>query len=557
MDHQLNAGHAGPGRDDRISMLGDSVLGHILSFLDTKEAARAAVLSSRWRDILASVHTVSMEEPEAPIPEYDDEGYRHRETDPKPPFTALVNAALIARSLRPAPAAASAPLRALRVAMESYTGIDAFTVDQWLTYAMKHAAPDLKLYLRVRRVPVCSRPDPYRHAVAVVGSDDEEEEDDGKTPVDPQGVDEDDDVASSVDEMASRWWSRPPAVYTVPRRLFSCSALRSLHLASCRLSPPEAISLPSLQALGLTHVPDEEEHVQKFISACPRLADLTLEACATVTMLSLLDNTCLRRLALLCCHKLATVTVDASELRSFEYRGAVPSNSFLTVRGGFPSITSCKVDVCAVCLEEEATTSEQLAALSSFLQPFASTTKRLQLRAAHMGSCFVALPAFQALRNLQLFGRVPRDGTGTDLVAATCTILSQAPHLELLALFFEAAPPESSSRINRQHYSHDRKETELLEVHNLHHNKYDTIDSDQLAAIPLPPCLSSTVRRIKLVHYQGGRAERTLARFLLRNAAALEKLFCEFSEGPLRTQKELTLEMEGWVVNDKAIKEFY
>jgi hypothetical protein len=441
--------------------------------------------------------------------------------------------------------------------MESYDGIDAFTVDQWLTYAMKHAAPDLKLYLRVRRVPVCSRPDPYRHAVAVVGSDDEEEEDDGKTPVDPQGVDEDDDVASSVDEMASRWWSRPPAVYTVPRRLFSCAALRSLHLASCRLSPPEAISLPSLQALGLIHVPDEEEHVQKFISACPRLADLTLEACATVTMLSLLDNTCLRRLALLCCHKLATVTVDASELRSFEYRGAVPSNSFLTVRGGFPSITSCKVDVCAVCLEEEATTSEQLAALSSFLQPFASTTKRLQLRAAHMGSCFVALPAFQALRNLQLFGRVPRDGTGTDLVAATCTILSQAPHLELLALFFEAAPPESSSRINRQHYSHDRKETELLEVHNLHHNKYDTIDSDQLAAIPLPPCLSSTVRRIKLVHYQGGRAERTLARFLLRNAAALEKLFCDFSEGPLRTQKELTLEMEGWVVNDKAIKEFY
>jgi hypothetical protein len=557
------------------------VLGHILSFLDTKEAARATTLSSRWRDILASVHTVSMEEPEGPIPEYDhgSRGYELREPDPTLPFTVVVTAALFARSRRPAPAAASPALRALRVYMESYGGLDAFPVDQWVTYAVKHSAPELEVDLRVRRVPICHRP--YTHHPAAAGSDEGAAVYRGKAHVAPEEVDDDDEfddnddnnyVDNSEDEVddaaeaastddssyeTDSYWRRPPAVYTVPILLFSCATLRSLRLGSCNLSPPAVISLPSLEALHLTHVPDDEEHVQRLISASPHLADLTLEACATVTMLSLLDNTCLRRLALLCCHKLATVTVDASELRSFEYRGAVPSNSFLAVRGGLLSITSCKVDVCAVCLEEEATTSEQLAALSSFLQPFASTTKRLQLRAAHMGSCFVALPAFQALRNLQLFGRVPRDGTGTDLVAATCTILSQAPHLELLALFFEAAPPESSSRINRQHYSHDRKETELLEVHNLHHNKYDTIDSDQLAAIPLPPCLSSTVRRIKLVHYQGGRAERTLARFLLRNAAALEKLFCEFSEGPLRTQKELTLEMEGWVVNEKAIKVFY
>jgi hypothetical protein len=57
---------AGRGRDDRLSKLGDGVLGHILSFLGAKEAGRAAALSSRWRHVFASVHTVSLEQPEEP-----------------------------------------------------------------------------------------------------------------------------------------------------------------------------------------------------------------------------------------------------------------------------------------------------------------------------------------------------------------------------------------------------------------------------------------------------------------------------------------------------------
>ena len=230
MDHQPNAGHAGQGLDDRLSSLGDGVLGNILFFLDTKEAARTAVLSSRWRDVFANVHTISMEEPEAPIPDYDDEGYRRREPAPTPPFTALVNAALLARSRRPAPAASSPPLFALRIAMENYSVLDAFTVDQWVAYAIQHAAPELELDLRVRRLPVCRRPDPNQRASV----DEDDAVDRRKTPVDPEGVD--DDVASSDDEKAQSWWNRPPAVCTVPRRLFSCAALRSLRLGTCRLS---------------------------------------------------------------------------------------------------------------------------------------------------------------------------------------------------------------------------------------------------------------------------------------------------------------------------------
>ncbi|XBI21618.1 hypothetical protein VPH35_062721 [Triticum aestivum] len=540
--------------DDRLSKLGDGVLGHILSFLDTKEAARAAALSSRWRDIFASVHTVSLEEPEKPIPDYDsDGGYydptRRRTSPASPPF----------------PNAASVPLRTLRVAMESYNGGDASTVDHWVSRALKDAAPELQVHLRLRRVPVCRRPDPSHDAASsdedhAAGSDEDvplcsrpdagssDEDHAAGSDEDVPLAHEDDDAASSSDESVPRPWELPPAVYTVPSQLFSCSALRSLRLGSCRLCPPATVSLPSLEVLRLTHVGDEEEHLQRLISACPHLADLTLEACGTNTMtaLSLLDNTRLRRLALRCCHKLAAVTVHASELRCFEYRGTIPDNSFLTVPGrdaggGFPSVTSCKIEVCTVCVAQNtAMSQEQLAKLGSFLELFVST-KQLHLCAAHMSSCFVNLPAFPSLTHLQLDGCVRHDSNDPVAVATTTiTILQRVPNLEVLTMFFEAGPHEAELEEYPLH-----KEGELLD--------YDTLD---LATVPVPRCLGSKVRRISLVHYQGGRAQRMLARFLLRNAPLLEKLFCELAEGPLWIQTELVREMETWVMNERASKVF-
>jgi hypothetical protein len=44
---------------------------------------------------------------------------------------------------------------------------------------------------------------------------------------------------------------------------------------------------------------------------------------------------------------------------------------------------------------------------------------------------------------------------------------------------------------------------------------------------------------------------------LLRNAQVLDKLYCDFAEGPLWIQTKLMREMEGWVVNDGATKEFH
>ena len=70
------------------------------------------------------------------------------------------------------------------------------------------------------------------------------------------------------------------------------------------------------------------------------------------------------------------------------------------------------------------------------------------------------------------------------------------------------------------------------------------------------PCLSSSVGEINLVHYQGGRAQRALAKFLLCNAPAIDRVWCEFAEGPLWTQTQLMREIKGWVMNKSASTQF-
>ena len=534
----MDIGHAAkPVHEDRISKLDDAVLGHVLSFLPSKQAARAAALSSRWRDAFAGVHTVSLEEPEGGVPPYqqrcrrgsDDDDDRRR--DPPSRFGAAITAAIVARHRSPA---ATPPLRALRVALHDYKYRDSVAVDQWVYYALKQAGPELEVDLRLRFLPIyCSRDD-----------------------------DDHDDDESEHERVPGRsrllLYGDALLLYTVPRRLFSCSALRTLRIGPCRLSPPSGISLPSLEELLLTRVSDGEEEVQRLISACPLLTDLTLESCDRVTALSLLD-TRLRRLAVRCCHNLSRVTVDVSELGVFDYRGAVPEMPFLTTFRptcwflAMPSLASCTVDICG----GEVSAKEELSRLTAFLHQLVCA-KHLRLRSKRLfpgiGVEDTTLPLFTNLHHLEFWGHLPQYGDTAAVVGAMSQILRHAPNLEVLSFVFETGTwgeIEDDGPLPRGRYS--CKDEELVEAHRLRYNRYSVLDDAPSGGGGATiPCLANRVREINLVHYQGGAAERKLARFLLCNAPVIDELWCQFAEGPLWIHTELMREMKSWVMNDKA-----
>jgi hypothetical protein len=92
-------------------------------------------------------------------------------------------------------------------------------------------------------------------------------------------------------------------------------------------------------------------------------------------------------------------------------------------------------------------------------------------------------------------------------------------------------------------------------VHHLQYNQHNDLGgapSDTTIA-----CLRERVREINLVHYQGGRAQRTLAKFLLCNALVLDQLYYGCVPGPLWIQTELRSEIERWATNKPQNRIFY
>jgi len=498
------------GGGDRLSKLTDHALGHVLSFLPAEEAARAAMLSSRWRHVFAAVHTVSLVEPEGPIRSYDDDNVCHTpefqpSADPNAPpsYNSIVSAAIMARQRR----RGAVPLRALRVAVESYRSRDSLTVDQWVSYAVQQGAAaeeglDLDLHLQCR---------------------------------------------SSTCEKSPDWWSRRSMEeYLATWVIFSCAHLRSLSLSCCQLSPPSTVTLPSLVTLLLSRVSDPGSEVERLVAGCPRLADLTLEACSAVTALSIVGGARLRRLALRCCHNLTAVAVDSSELQAFEYRGAMPDSSFLTMYGGSTRIAYCKFDICG---------GESMMNLWQLLQLFVNA-KHLHLESSHLSSGInwgvpIGFPSFSSLLHLEMRGCLPDDDTGGAAIAAVSTVLELAPNLETLSLAFHAQEHDSGGRPDYMYLS----EEVALEAHHLSYNPHSALATPPTSAAMIP-CLRNKVREMNLVHYQGGTAQRVLAKFLLSNAPVIDRLWCEFAEGPMWTQTQLMREMKGWLINKSAETHF-
>ncbi|CAN6227507.1 unnamed protein product [Urochloa humidicola] len=514
---------AGP-HEDRLSDLPDGVLGHVLSFLSADEAARAAVLARRYRHAFATVHTLSFVQDQGSSStdaHRNDNNYRYEaDKSRNEGFVALVDAAMSCR--RRCAGGHDPVLRAFRVAFDSFHHSLAGDVDRWLSAATRGGAAGTveEIHVDARRPEqhACSRErsEWYYHRSLPNQAAELKDESDG-------------DDAGDIRNPNTR-----DRAYRVPRWLYSAAAaasLRTLCLGSCFLDLPEdetPLHFPSIETLALIWIPDSGRAIQRLVSGCPRLADLTLDSCRRVRAVTVLDRR-LRRLALRCCHG-ARLTVDASDLRVLQYKGPVPDESVLSFAGSPPSIVSCDIEFCGKMVYGEA----ELANLERFLGRF-TDARWLRLGSLSMGSGIenassLGTALLPAVTQLELKGAV----ASSSAISAVTRILEQTPNLEILTLLMlpdvDEAPRYQDAVICDPE--------EGLDVPDV---------------LPVIPCLTDTLREINVVHYQGRVAQRTLLKLLLRIGSVLEELYVVFPEGKYAVQSMLMGEIESWVM-DRSVK---
>ncbi|XBI98533.1 hypothetical protein VPH35_018763 [Triticum aestivum] len=470
--------------EDRLSDLPEEVLGIILSYLPTKEAARAAVLGRSWRHSFAAVDAISFLQDKA----HDNNKDRS--------FTAQSQEKSTPRSSD----------GAFRVNFGCYTRWDSAMLNRWIYHVLKRSGKELHLDLRLEHTDLAEHhvKEPYNG------------EGDGDCD-DPRANDPADDRCPA----SYSYQSYRADEYALPRSLFSYVAIRTLCLGTCTLEPPERIQLPFLETLFLSTIRSTGGNIQRLISGCPRLVGLTLERCGYTNKshkdprpdknftITVLDKH-LRRFSLRCCHNLVRASIDASELRTFDYRGDVPSESLLTLHGAH-KISSCTIGFCGRKVYKG-----ELPLLRSFLEQFTST-RHLHLASTHLGSgigseFFSGFPYFPSF--------------------AVTRILEVAPSIEILSLFMK---PGYGDRF---------------------HNEYFWRQPQELISEPAldlsTPCLRNRLRSINLVHYQGDDRQKYLANQLLCNAMVLEQVCVAFPRGEHKLQTRHKKEIEGWLVNKSA-----
>uniref|UniRef100_A0A0E0KNI1 F-box domain-containing protein n=1 Tax=Oryza punctata TaxID=4537 RepID=A0A0E0KNI1_ORYPU len=521
--------------EDRISELPDDLLGHILSFLPNNVAARTAVLSRRWRYIFAYVHTISFEEEEGE--REDDWITLFSDAEEKKSMSRKLldqmNAALLCRRRC---AGRHVPLRSFHFAFDSYHQWDRVIVDAWVNYVVRHSSQELHLDLRFWIGPICGGGGGERHRFSTI--------------VDSEPL-------------------LPGLIYDLPRSLYSCVALQTLCLTYCDLNLPESIDLPFLKTMRLTGIHGSGSRIQRLISSCPRLADLTLEALGQLKTLSLLDKG-LRSFALLCCHNVDSVAIDASELTTIAYRGTVPDDpSYAFSMLGSPAMSSCTVDFCS---KELITSEEEFDSMRRFLAMFAGST-HLHLESDRLGSCIDSdlFPAagfrtFTNLRRLELTGHVPDCG----VAIAVRRILEMTPNLESLTLFLKPekcnstyCDSESDGSSDSGYISHsdDDDDTDVDDYSsNIGYNSHCDEDSDDseedsypaVASFSAIRCLRRRVREINLVHYKADDGQATLARLLLSNALVLQRVCVVLTRDGLGMQRSKERRIKRWMVSRSA-----
>ena len=121
---------------DRVSNLPDEVLCHILSFLTTKEAALTSILAKRWRNLLAFVPSLTIDDSVFLHPE---EGKQNRQ-DIIQSFMDFVDRVLALQG--------NSPLK--EFSLKSFTVDDTDRVDGWISNVLARGVSDLDLKIIIR-----------------------------------------------------------------------------------------------------------------------------------------------------------------------------------------------------------------------------------------------------------------------------------------------------------------------------------------------------------------------------------------------------------------------
>ncbi|XP_051212029.1 FBD-associated F-box protein At5g60610-like [Lolium perenne] len=461
---------------DRLSDLPDEMLPHILSHLPSDEAVRSSVLSRRWRDVHKAV----------PVVDLVDHKEGRRGYDVKVCFDQQVTGAILSKP-------PGTPIRTLRL-QAFYQPQE--LLDQWISSAMSSSAEEIDLNLR------------YWHT--------------SRKSICP--------FASSPGDFDKYY---KDAYVKTHHQLFRCPTLRRLRLTNWKLDLPLGKVTSSLETLCLARIMDPNGVLQQLISSCPRLADLTLQECPSLTQITV-TSPHLQSFAIICCHQAQRVQLDSHCLKSLHYKGGIPQNSIFKL-ANYTGVVALTIEICEDLSGKE---QKEVAPVTTLISQCTDLTYlHLSLRPSMaFNSLFRGdVRRLSRLTQLGLQGCLRNE----DDVRSVVVFLCDTQNLEVLSLF----PLGPQVPKKTQYLSDSESDDELIQD--------DGIDYSSRVTRSFWPmhirCLDDKLRRINIGKYRGLQLQKILARFLLSRTASLEELSVALTAGCSR--REHARELRSWKSN--------
>ncbi|KAM0864284.1 hypothetical protein ACQ4PT_044022 [Festuca glaucescens] len=476
---------------DRLSALPDKALEGILSHLESDEAARASVLSSRWRLVSAAV----------PVVDLVDGKIRPRGRNGKPVcFDTQVTGAIMSK-------APATPIRVFRIrALNAPPDL----LVQWIVIAASSGAEEVDVELR------------YRHY--------------SNRTLCPFGQSE--KASADFDrDVRGRF-------YRTPRQLFRCGTLRRLRLTNWTLDPPRGgVVVASLETLHLRRIMAPDGALQQLLSSCPRLADLTLEECPTGTEVTV-TSAHLRSFAMVCCHNARRVVLQTRRLRSLRYKGGLPRESTLFSIADYAELTAVTIEICEDLTGKENKEAAPLIELISRCTKLSYLHLALRPSMAHFSSEFIAVT--RHLRQLVLEGFLGAD----HVVKSVAVLLANTKNLQVLTLVPQGPPQPKKKK--PYYYSDDEESESEAEPGSCVDENLDCSSLTKSLWRMSIPCLGRSLKRITIAKYSGHALDRILAKFLLSKATALQEFSVTLSAQLSPRREEIAREFRSWRFNRRT-----